>query len=75
MGTDERPGRSSIAMPKYRVNCTCNFVGLDTDVVVNADNESEAEAITREWWQEYIMPEVGVEEEIEDNEEGYEEIN
>ena len=65
-------------MPKYLVQCDTGFCGVNETVVVTAEDESEAEGMAQEWWNETVAPSVTVEKEFEDGDEdaeGYQEIN
>ena len=65
-------------MPKYLVHCDTGFCGVNETVIVNANDESEAEEIANEWWTETIEPSTTVERELvenDDDEDQYPEIN
>ena len=65
-------------MPKYLVHCDSGFCGVNETVIVNANDEGEAEEIANDWWMELIEPSTKVEREMvenDDDENQYPEIN
>lgn len=65
-------------MPKYLVHCDTGFCGVNETVIVNANDESEAEDFANDWWIETIEPSTRVERELvenDDDEDQYSEIN
>ncbi len=64
-------------MPKYLVHCDTGFCGVNDDVIVTAESESEAEEQAQQWWDDQVSPSVDVTQEIDkdsDEFDDYEEI-
>jgi hypothetical protein len=51
---------------RFRVHCDTNFCGVNEEVVVEAADEDEAEAIAIDWWNETVYPFVVVNGETEE---------
>lgn len=62
---------------KWVVQCSVNWVGCDETIIVEADNESEAEEKAAEYWDEMVAATVAVEGIATDDdlENGYPEID
>lgn len=63
-------------MPKFVIKCSSGWCNVNDTVIVEADDESEAEDLAREWWEGAAALEVVSEGEAtdEDLESGYDEI-
>ena len=61
-------------MPLFVFDCSVGCaVGVHESIVVKAESEEEAEEMAREWWIEYVSPEVAFDAEVTDeNAEDYE---
>jgi hypothetical protein len=64
-------------MPRYIVECESGFCGVNDTVLVEADDEMEADKIANEWWQDQVAASVSVQNELKsnDDDDGYEQIN
>ena len=65
-------------MPKYLVHCDTGFCGVNDDVVVTAESESEAEEMALEWWNDSVAISADVTQEIDENSDefdDYEDLN
>jgi hypothetical protein len=62
-------------MPKYKIECSSGFASITETIVVDAQSPEDAEAMAEDWWMQELAPDVGTAEEIENNDDGYTEIN
>ena len=60
---------------RYIVYCTSGLCGVEETIIVDAEDETQAEKFALDFWIETLQPAATCEREATDDDDGYEEIN